>query len=195
MVIVIIILIVVGVTVFGGSGEATDPGKYKAINNLCTAIDTKPAESIASNQSRESHDKDSYSSLSTSLNCSISLDNTDGEYESVSISAYADVYSKVGPASSAFDLRKKGERNTTARDREYGDLSGVGQKGYYVYTNSSSDDTSSDNFEVFTEEIDTLDSNLLLRISLTIGTHKGTSKEDAQKMATDMAKGVMTKLQ
>ncbi len=194
VVLVVIILIVVGVAVFGGGdSNANSSGKYKAIDNLCTAVDTKPAEKIATNKSSESHDDQSYSSLSKSLTCNIDLDNNgEGDYESVSINASVSVYQKVGPASSSFDVSHKTEKNTTAQGREFGDLTGIGEKAYYVYHNSGS--SSGDDFAVFTETINVLDSNLTLRLSLTIGTHKGTTKDDAKNMATDIAKGILTKM-
>ncbi len=194
VVLVIVILIVVGVAVFGGGdSNANSSGKYKAIDNLCTAVDTKPAESISSNKTSTAHDDHSYSSATKYLTCRIQLSDTDsGNYESVTINASATVYSKVGPASSSYDSSHKTEKNTTSQGREFGELTGVGEKGYYTYDNSSS--SAGDDFSVFSESVNVLDSNMTLQLTLTIGTHKGTTKDDAKKMAVDICKGILTKM-
>lgn len=193
VVLVVVILVIVAVAVFGGGdNKATSSGKYKAIDNLCTAVDTKPAEKIATNKSRESHDDSSYSSLEKSLTCSITLDNNgEGDYESVTMSTSADIYEKVGPAQTAYDSSHKSEKNTTQQGRTFSEVTGVGEKAYATVDDDSD---SGDDFKVFSTTLNVLDSNAVLRISMTIGTHKGFSADDAKTMASDIAKNMLTKL-
>jgi hypothetical protein len=193
VVLIVVILVIVAVAVFGGGDDnASSSGKYKAIDNLCTAVDTKPAEKIATNKSREAHDDHSYSSLEKSLSCDITLDNNgQGDYESVTLSTSADIYEKVGPAQTAYDSQHKTEKNTTQQGRTFSEVTGVGEKAYATVDD---DNDSGDDFKVFSTTLNVLDSNAMVRISMTIGTHKGLSADEAKTMATDIAKNMLTKL-
>ncbi|GAA4214816.1 hypothetical protein [Actinocatenispora rupis] len=193
VVLIVVILVIVGVAVVGGGDNAaSSSGKYKAIDNLCTAVDTKPAEKIATNKSREAHDDNSYSSVEKSLTCNITLDNNgQGDYESVTISASADIYQKVGPAQTAYDSQHKTEKNTTAQGRTFSEVTGVGEKAYATVDDN---DSSSGDFKVFSTTLNALDSNAVVRVSLTIGTHTSFGTDDAKKMSTDIAKTMLTKL-
>ncbi|MGH3664211.1 MAG: hypothetical protein ACRDTQ_20455, partial [Micromonosporaceae bacterium] len=150
-----------GATTGGGSTEAAPEGGYSLdnVSNACDLVDPAGIEEWAGDQTKDPENKeDKGSDYYAYVSCSAEFEDDSSEYgNTTSFTLTASTSETSETAKDTYEDREKSAKGKTGSGRESGDVTGVGEDGYFA-----SEVTEYSTFNSVTYEMSVVDSNLVL---------------------------------